>query len=143
MRKGDAIIVQARADKKHETGVGILIKQTKAYWYYFYKGHVARVRKSTLWHNLDVHTAVSVLHGSSMKRRRKQRKWRSLDLHGVKHDSVDEKVRKFLNFVELPCKIITGDSDEMIKLVSKIVGEYNWQISRTLDNPGCLLVDEP
>ncbi len=32
-----------------------------------------------------------------------------LDLHGTRHHEVDEKVRRFLNFAELPCQIITGN----------------------------------
>ena len=49
-----------------------------------------------------------------------------LDLHGTRHEKADEKVRQFLNFVELPCEIITGNSDRMKHVVKKIVGEYSW-----------------
>ena len=44
-----------------------------------------------------------------------------------KHEDANEKVRKFLNFVELPCNIITGKSPEMKKIVEDIVIEYGWQ----------------
>ena len=49
-----------------------------------------------------------------------------LDLHGERHQEVDEKVRKFLNFVELPCHIITGNSPEMKRIVETVVCEYGW-----------------
>ena len=64
-----------------------------------------------------------------MKRRKKKRTARVLDLHGVTHKDVDEKVRAFLNFVELPCTIIVGKSDKMRKLVESIILEYDWSIS--------------
>ena len=50
----------------------------------------------------------------------------SLDLHGTRHNKADEKTRKFLNFAELPCQIITGNSPEMKRIVKAIVFEYDW-----------------
>lgn len=50
----------------------------------------------------------------------------TLDLHGIRHQEADEKVRRFLNFVELPCYIITGNSYEMKNIVRSIVKEYEW-----------------
>ena len=49
-----------------------------------------------------------------------------LDLHGKRYHQVDEEVRSFLNFAQLPCQIITGNSDQMRKMVKKIVEEYQW-----------------
>ena len=45
LRKGDLITTAE--------GAGLLIKQTKKYWYYFYKGHIARISKKKLWYSLD------------------------------------------------------------------------------------------
>ena len=50
----------------------------------------------------------------------------TLDLHGVKHHQVDEIVRVFLNFMELPCQIITGNSPQMKQIVKNVVEEYDW-----------------
>ncbi len=50
----------------------------------------------------------------------------TLDLHGVKHHQVDEITRSFLNFIELPCQIITGNSPQMKQIVKKVVEEYEW-----------------
>ena len=50
----------------------------------------------------------------------------TLDLHGIKHQEADEIVRSFLNFMELPCQIITGNSVQMKNIVKKIVDEYQW-----------------
>lgn len=49
-----------------------------------------------------------------------------LDLHGVKHQQVDEVVRSFLNFIDLPCEIITGNSEQMKAIVRNVVNEYEW-----------------
>ena len=49
-----------------------------------------------------------------------------LDLHGVKHEMADNVVRSFLNFIDLPCEIITGNSPYMREIVTKVVKEYEW-----------------
>jgi hypothetical protein len=67
----------------------------------------------------------------------------SLDLHGTRHTAAEEKIRKFLNFTELPCEIITGQSREMKNIVKKVATEYGWS-SREKDsyNPGALIISE-
>ena len=50
----------------------------------------------------------------------------TLDLHGVKHSQVDEVTRSFLNFIELPCQIVTGNSTKMKDIVCAVVEEYEW-----------------
>tara|TARA_B100000989_G_scaffold217976_1_gene166116 strand:+ start:1538 stop:1759 length:222 start_codon:yes stop_codon:yes gene_type:complete len=66
---------------------------------------------------------------------------KTLDLHGLKHQEVDEKVRSFLNFVNLPCYIITGNSQEMKDIVKKIVKEYEWYChEKNSYNKGTLVV---
>ena len=122
IRKGDAIIAGA--------GVGIVTKRTRNYYYYFYDGHVAKIKKKRLWEYLDSKAdKVSLKYANGTKHRRKQRKMRTLDLHRVRHQDVAEKVRRFLNFVELPCTIVTGKSDKMKEIVKSIVKEYGWMIS--------------
>ena len=51
---------------------------------------------------------------------------KSLDLHGTRHQKAEEKIRRFLNFIPLPCQIVTGNSTEMKKIVKAIVHEYGW-----------------
>ena len=50
----------------------------------------------------------------------------TLDLHGVRHHQADEIVRSFLNFIELPCQIITGNSQQMKSIVKNVVNQYEW-----------------
>tara|TARA_X000001388_G_scaffold77480_2_gene78491 strand:- start:6795 stop:7013 length:219 start_codon:yes stop_codon:yes gene_type:complete len=66
-----------------------------------------------------------------------------LDLHGIRHSKVDDLTRSFLNFVDLPCEIITGNSSDMKVVVKKIVEEYGW-FWREKDsyNHGTIIVTE-
>lgn len=66
-----------------------------------------------------------------------------LDLHGTRHKEADEKVRRFLNFTELPCQIITGNSPVMKDIVKRIVKEYDWFChERDSYNYGTLIILE-
>ena len=68
---------------------------------------------------------------------------KSLDLHGTKHEEADEKVRRFLNFVCLPCYIITGNSKEMKDIVRAIVKEYKWHChEKDSYNSGTLIIKD-
>jgi len=134
LRKGDMITAAANS--------GIITKTTPKYVYYFMKGHVSRVKKSTIWEHYDTKDSVSLSYGTK-SRRRQQRRMRSLDLHNTYHENVEEKVKSFLNFVELPCKIITGNSDQMKHLVNRVVQEYGWDCHIENEyNPGTLMVVE-
>ena len=134
LRTGDLIVVQ---DK-----VALITKQTKNYCYYFYMGKPCRIRKDKLWSRIDRGKNIKVEFQKDVKRK-KQRKMRTLDLHGFKYEKVDDRVRQFLNFIELPCKIITGNSQSMKKIVKTVVTEYGWA-TRELDsyNTGTLLIFE-
>lgn len=68
---------------------------------------------------------------------------KKLDLHGTRHSDVDEKTRMFLNFIDLPCQIVTGNSRDMKVLVEKIVKEYGWYCyEKNTYNYGTLIVSE-
>ena len=66
-----------------------------------------------------------------------------LDLHGVKHDKASDRIRQFLNFVDLPCEIVTGNSSKMKEIVRTIVKEYNWECyEKDNFNYGTLIINE-
>lgn len=68
---------------------------------------------------------------------------KTLDLHGIRHQKADDKIRSFLNFVELPCQIVTGNSDDMKKIVREIVEQYGWYCyEKDSYNYGTLIISE-
>ena len=67
----------------------------------------------------------------------------TLDLHGIRHHQVDDIVRSFLNFINLPCQIVTGNSPEMKNIVKKVVEEYEWFCyEKDSYNRGTLIITE-
>ena len=133
IRKGDLLVVFSNS--------ALVLKTTRKYIYYLYNQQSCRISKKTLWEKLDTVDNIMLLYNNT-KYRRKKRKMRVLDLHNTRHKDVEEKLRRFLNFVELPCRIITGKSTKMIKIVENIVKEYEWSASPQPDNPGVLTVTE-
>ena len=134
IRKGDLIVA---ADQR-----AIVTKTTQSYIYYILSGHQAKVSKKTLWSAYDEREDVSIHYGN-LKYRRLQKKMRTLNLHGTKHKNADEKIRKFLNFVELPCKIITGNSTLMKEFVKIVTSEYGWSChEESAMNPGTMIITE-
>ena len=66
-----------------------------------------------------------------------------LDLHGDKHELVEQKVHSFVYNNELPLKIITGKSEKMRQIVVdtvRLLG-YDTHYERW-SNEGCLVVTE-
>lgn len=133
LKKGDGLVVPG-------VGIGILVRKTKMYWYYMYMGALCKVRKDKVWSYID-RGKIQVSYGSSMKNRRKKRKSRTLDLHGCSHAEAEEKLKSFLNFVELPCKVITGKSSRMKSIVKSIIYDYGWSShEESAQNTGTLIV---
>ena len=67
----------------------------------------------------------------------------TLDLHLTKHAYADEKVRSFLNFAELPAKIITGNSQQMRRITISIIQEYGYDYDfESSYNFGALIINE-
>ena len=133
LRKGDIVSGQI--------GVALLVKETRNYWYYYLNGHKLRIKKESLWNLIDS-GKLKVNYGNSMKHRRKKKNNRSIDLHGVTHECANEELRKFFNFVDLPCRVITGKSEKMKEIVKNIVKEYKWKCYTDPTNAGVLIVIE-
>lgn len=49
----------------------------------------------------------------------------TLDLHGISHNRVEEVVEEFITFNATPCRIITGNSPTMQKIVKKVIEKYD------------------
>jgi len=65
-----------------------------------------------------------------------------LDLHGVFHSEVRDKVENFvlLNSTKLPVRIITGDSMRMRNLTENILKKHNFVYDTPAHNPGEIIV---
>jgi DNA-nicking Smr family endonuclease len=67
-----------------------------------------------------------------------------IDLHGVKHAQVKEKLEEFFQTqvkkTNSQIKIITGQSDIMKKIVKEAAEEFGFEAEQNPINPGCLLI---
>lgn len=65
-----------------------------------------------------------------------------LDLHGVYHSDVRDKVENFvlLNSTNLPVKIITGDSIRMRNLTENILNKHKFVYETPAHNAGVIIV---
>tara|TARA_Y100001938_G_scaffold92076_1_gene126300 strand:- start:406 stop:720 length:315 start_codon:yes stop_codon:yes gene_type:complete len=67
----------------------------------------------------------------------------TLDLHKVKHQDAEEQIARFLNWVDVPCRIITGNSNKMKEITKKMVDKYGYHCyNESTFNQGCLIVIE-
>ncbi len=67
----------------------------------------------------------------------------TLDLHMTRHARADDKVREFLNFAELPVRIVTGKSKQMRDIATSVIKEYEYDFYfESAHNFGALIVHE-
>jgi DNA-nicking Smr family endonuclease len=68
-----------------------------------------------------------------------------LDLHGIKHADINQVVSKFIDkhiqSTTLEVMIITGNSDNMKKIVKETLRDYYLTAEESLINPGKLIVN--
>ena len=65
----------------------------------------------------------------------------TLDLHNKRHREVERLVEDFLNWYDLPVKIVTGNSNKMKQLVIDVVKRHKLYCHyENLRNSGCLIV---
>tara|TARA_Y100000592_G_scaffold68773_1_gene106890 strand:+ start:9620 stop:10072 length:453 start_codon:yes stop_codon:yes gene_type:complete len=110
LKTGDAIITAM--------GIGILTRKTRTYWYYLFKNKIARVRKSQLWDMIDI-GSIEIKYGRNNKYRRLKTTNRSLNLSGLTNRKSEDFLNNFLDFVELPCKILIGQDEERLEFVQE------------------------
>ncbi len=51
----------------------------------------------------------------------------TLDLHGIRHAKAEQLVEDFVLTEELPLRIITGNSNVMIRIVQEVCSRYDLQ----------------
>ena len=67
----------------------------------------------------------------------------TLDLHMTRHARADDRVREFLNFAELPARIVTGKSKQMREIATNVIKEYEYEFHfESAYNFGALIVCE-
>ena len=66
----------------------------------------------------------------------------TLDLHGKRHDDVDRIVENFLLLSDLPCKVITGNSNKMKEIVLNVVERHELHWRYDIPNYGGIVISE-
>ena len=67
---------------------------------------------------------------------------KELDLHGLKHSEVEDEVIDFIVSTEPPFRIITGKSEEMRRMVKKLLDHYEFNFYIPAHNAGEIIVTE-
>jgi len=68
--------------------------------------------------------------------KRKQRRYKKnfrtsdLDLHGIKHEDVERMVENYVLLNNPPMSIITGNSDEMKRIVERVLEKHDIKFER-------------
>lgn len=66
----------------------------------------------------------------------------TVDLHGVRHHEVADKVISACAIHETPFIIITGNSDVMKRLVSEAASQMGLMTRDAINNPGRVVIGE-
>ena len=99
VKKGDMIVT--------DIGSGILMRETRAYWFYLFKNRMNRIKKSQFWQMVDC-GMIKVEYADNKKYRRIQKRYRTLDIRDVSLDDVESELAEFLKFVKHPSSIVFG-----------------------------------
>lgn len=68
---------------------------------------------------------------------------KTIDLHGVRHEDVEDKLIEFFAFTDPPFRVITGHSEFMQEVARKIVNTFEYSCHGESDyNLGSLIVTE-
>lgn len=63
-----------------------------------------------------------------------------LDLHGLKHHEVEDQVEDFILRANTPFRIITGNSEEMRRMVVRLLDYYEFKFHTPAHNAGETIV---
>ena len=86
VKPGDIIITRI--------GTAVLLRETRAMWYYLYKDRVNGIKKSEFWRLVDI-GEIQIKYVDSKKYRRKQKKHRIFDLRNG--EDYATRLEEFLN----------------------------------------------
>jgi len=121
VKKGDMILT--------EIGSAVLVRETRAKWFYLFRSKIIGIRKSEFWEMVDM-GKLGISYASNKKYRTKQRKHRTLDLTKT-HATEDHEglFLDFLDFAKPPFNIAYNvysdlDLDFFVDKASKLGLEY-------------------
>jgi len=100
VKPGDIIITSI--------GSAVLLRQTRAKWYYLYKERVNSISKSEFWRMVDL-GEMKISYSETKKYRRAQKKFRVFDLR--KKTFVTQQIEEFLHVLSYPDEfwLVTND----------------------------------
>tara|TARA_R110001583_G_scaffold15480_9_gene63630 strand:- start:8812 stop:9249 length:438 start_codon:yes stop_codon:yes gene_type:complete len=135
VKKGDIILT--------DVGSAVLMRQTRAKWFYLFRNKMISVRKSDFWEYVDL-GKIRISYVKAAKYRTKQRKMRTLDLRG--ENASEEQVKRFLKFekfIKPPYNIAFNystdlDTEYFINIVESLDLEY--EIERRPSGPAMFRV---
>jgi len=67
---------------------------------------------------------------------------KTVDLHGIKHENVENTIIEACSAFDTPFLVITGRSRPMKQLVANAVVVMGLSVRDTIDNPGRVIVYE-
>lgn len=65
-----------------------------------------------------------------------------LDLHGLKHHEVEDRVEDFILKTDTPFRIITGNSEEMKRITLRLLDHYDFKFYSPAHNAGEIIVTD-
>lgn len=126
VKKGDMLYT--------DIGSVVLIRETRARWFYLMKGRVSSVKKTTLWELVDT-GRMKVSYAKEKKYRTKQRKFRTLDIRFAPERNQEEMFEKFIDFVKTPFNILYSlDNSSNISYYKHRLSEMGFEY--TSENEG-------
>lgn len=82
-------------------GTAVLLKQTRAKWFYLFKKRVNSMSKSDFWRMVDL-GMLEIHYSEGKKYRRSQKNDRVLDLRAIGEDSLEDRLDEFIGFANTP-----------------------------------------
>ena len=67
---------------------------------------------------------------------------KELDLHGFRHEEVDRIVENFILLNDLPIRIITGNSNKMIRLTKKVIDRHQLKWEHHNPSFGAMIITD-
>jgi len=67
---------------------------------------------------------------------------KAIDLHGIKHENVEDTIINACVSLDVPFLVITGKSGSMKSLVASAAKLMGLNVRDTIDNPGRVIVYE-